>query len=56
MARSTEIDDAGTMYEDPVNEEKNNQWRRILLLVVAITVSVGLDLFTLYSNFYPPNG
>ncbi|XP_043282797.1 zinc transporter ZIP11 isoform X2 [Venturia canescens] len=38
MVRSTEIDDAGTMYEDPVNEEKNNQWRRILLLVVAITV------------------
>lgn len=34
----TEPAEIGTVYEDPNNEAKNNQWRRILLLVVAITV------------------
>lgn len=32
----------GTVYEDPNNEANNNQWRRILLLVVAITVLIHL--------------
>ncbi|XP_011267779.1 zinc transporter ZIP11 isoform X2 [Camponotus floridanus] len=37
--RSSESAEIGTtIYEDPNNEAKNNQWRRILLLVVAITV------------------
>lgn len=36
--RSSELAEIGTVYEDPNNEAKNNQWRRILLLVVAITV------------------
>ncbi|XP_077263513.1 zinc/iron regulated transporter-related protein 48C isoform X3 [Temnothorax americanus] len=36
--RSSESAEIGTVYEDPNNEAKNNQWRRILLLVVAITV------------------
>lgn len=36
--RTSETGDIGTVYEDPNNEAKNNQWRRILLLVVAITV------------------
>ncbi|XP_017884945.1 zinc transporter ZIP11 isoform X2 [Ceratina calcarata] len=30
--------DVGTVYEDPNNECKNNQWRRVLLLIIAITV------------------
>ncbi|XP_012139442.1 zinc/iron regulated transporter-related protein 48C isoform X2 [Megachile rotundata] len=30
--------EVGAVYEDPNNECKNNQWRRVLLLVVAITV------------------
>ncbi|CAL7941217.1 unnamed protein product [Xylocopa violacea] len=34
----TEQGEIGTVYEDPNNENKNNQWRRVLLLVVAITV------------------
>ncbi|XP_067213932.1 zinc transporter ZIP11 isoform X3 [Linepithema humile] len=34
----TEPAEIGTVYEDPNNEAKNNQWRRILLLVVAITI------------------
>ncbi|KAK0074776.1 hypothetical protein PV325_007816, partial [Microctonus aethiopoides] len=38
LSRSLEVNDLGTVYEDPRNETKNNQWRRILLLVVAITV------------------
>ncbi|KAK0161676.1 hypothetical protein PV327_008095 [Microctonus hyperodae] len=38
LSRSLEVNDLGTVYEDPANETKNNQWRRILLLVVAITV------------------
>ncbi|XP_046737385.1 zinc transporter ZIP11 isoform X2 [Diprion similis] len=37
-ARIPEAGDAGTVYEDPNDEAKNDQWRRILLLVVAITV------------------
>lgn len=36
--RTSESAEIGTVYEDPNNEAKNNQWRRILLLVVAITV------------------
>ncbi|XP_014472443.1 PREDICTED: zinc transporter ZIP11 isoform X3 [Dinoponera quadriceps] len=36
--RPTESGEIGTVYEDPNNEARNNQWRRILLLVVAITV------------------
>lgn len=36
--RPSESGEIGTIYEDPNNEVKNNQWRRILLLVVAITV------------------
>ncbi|XP_026825359.1 zinc transporter ZIP11-like isoform X2 [Ooceraea biroi] len=36
--RTPESAEIGTIYEDPNNEAKNNQWRRILLLVVAITV------------------
>lgn len=36
--RSSESAEIGTVYKDPNNEAKNNQWRRILLLVVAITV------------------
>uniref|UniRef100_A0A0C9QM08 Zinc transporter ZIP11 n=1 Tax=Fopius arisanus TaxID=64838 RepID=A0A0C9QM08_9HYME len=38
LSRGSELDDMGTIYEDPGNEAKNNQWRRIVLLVVAITV------------------
>ncbi|XP_076757603.1 zinc/iron regulated transporter-related protein 48C isoform X2 [Xylocopa sonorina] len=34
----TEQGEIGTVYENPNNENKNNQWRRVLLLVVAITV------------------
>ncbi|XP_074099206.1 zinc/iron regulated transporter-related protein 48C isoform X2 [Cotesia typhae] len=37
-SRSSEITEQGSVYEDPGIEAKNNQWRRILLLVVAITV------------------
>ncbi|XP_011691383.1 PREDICTED: zinc transporter ZIP11 isoform X2 [Wasmannia auropunctata] len=36
--RTSESAEIGTVYEDPNSEAKNNQWRRILLLVVAITV------------------
>ncbi|XP_043676326.1 zinc transporter ZIP11 isoform X4 [Vespula pensylvanica] len=36
--RPSESAEISTVYEDPSNEVKNNQWRRILLLVVAITV------------------
>ncbi|XP_012271639.1 zinc transporter ZIP11 isoform X2 [Orussus abietinus] len=36
--RPLETGDAGTVYENPTDEVKNSQWRRILLLVVAITV------------------
>ncbi|XP_046827142.1 zinc transporter ZIP11 isoform X2 [Vespa crabro] len=36
--RPSESVEMSTVYEDPSNEVKNNQWRRILLLVVAITV------------------
>jgi len=36
--RSSETGEIGTVYEDPNNEARNNQWRRILLLIVAITV------------------
>ncbi|XP_012171185.1 zinc transporter ZIP11 isoform X2 [Bombus affinis] len=36
--RPAEQEETGTIYEDPNNECKNNQWRRVLLLVVAITV------------------
>lgn len=39
IQRNSEPGEVGTLYEDPGNEAKNNQWRRILLLVVAITVS-----------------
>ncbi|XP_043466130.1 zinc transporter ZIP11 isoform X2 [Leptopilina heterotoma] len=38
IQRPTESGEIGTIYEDPGNESKNNQWRRILLLVIAITV------------------
>ncbi|OXU23232.1 hypothetical protein TSAR_015722 [Trichomalopsis sarcophagae] len=38
IQRSSEPGEVGTMYENPDNEAKNNQWKRILLLVVAITV------------------
>ncbi|XP_044590214.1 zinc transporter ZIP11 isoform X2 [Cotesia glomerata] len=37
-SRSSEITEQCSVYEDPGIEAKNNQWRRILLLVVAITV------------------
>ncbi|XP_046606556.1 zinc transporter ZIP11 isoform X2 [Neodiprion virginianus] len=37
-SRVPEAGDVETVYEDPNDEAKNNQWRRILLLVVAITV------------------
>lgn len=36
--RASESGEISTVYEDPNNEARNNQWRRILLLVVAITV------------------
>ncbi|XP_017767288.1 PREDICTED: zinc transporter ZIP11 isoform X1 [Eufriesea mexicana] len=36
--RPAEHGEIGTIYENPNNECKNNQWRRVLLLVVAITV------------------
>lgn len=36
--RASESGEIDTVYEDPNNEARNNQWRRILLLVVAITV------------------
>ncbi|XP_029041876.1 zinc/iron regulated transporter-related protein 48C isoform X2 [Osmia lignaria lignaria] len=36
--RPEEQGEVGAVYEDPNNECKNNQWRRVLLLVVAITV------------------
>lgn len=36
--RPVEQDETGAIYEDPNNESKNNQWKRVLLLVVAITV------------------
>ena len=38
IGRESEAGETGTVYEDPGIEAKNNQWRRILLLVVAITV------------------
>lgn len=38
IQRPTDSGEIGTLYEDPGNESKNNQWRRILLLVIAITV------------------
>ncbi|KAJ8679236.1 hypothetical protein QAD02_015023, partial [Eretmocerus hayati] len=38
MQRTNNPNEVGTLYEDPSNEIKNNQWKRILLLVVAITV------------------
>ncbi|XP_031782366.1 zinc transporter ZIP11 isoform X2 [Nasonia vitripennis] len=38
IQRSSEPGEVGTIYENPDNEAKNNQWKRILLLVVAITV------------------
>ncbi|XP_015588549.1 zinc transporter ZIP11 isoform X1 [Cephus cinctus] len=38
IQRDTESEEIGTIYEDPNNDIKNEQWRRILLLVVAITV------------------
>ncbi|XP_051170947.1 zinc transporter ZIP11 isoform X2 [Leptopilina boulardi] len=38
IQRPNESGEVGTLYEDPGNESKNNQWRRILLLVIAITV------------------
>lgn len=40
IQRSSEPGEVGTIYENPDTEAKNNQWKRILLLVVAITVSV----------------
>lgn len=39
-ARTPESVEVSTVYEDTDAEAKNNQWKRILLLVVAITVSV----------------
>ncbi|XP_076235600.1 zinc/iron regulated transporter-related protein 48C isoform X1 [Calliopsis andreniformis] len=36
--RPVEQGEIGAVYEDPNNEQKNNQWKRVLLLVVAITV------------------
>ncbi|XP_006565725.1 zinc transporter ZIP11 isoform X3 [Apis cerana] len=36
--RPTEQGEIGTIYDDPNNECRNNQWKRVLLLVVAITV------------------
>ncbi|XP_008559248.1 zinc transporter ZIP11 isoform X2 [Microplitis demolitor] len=38
VSRNSEIGEQGCVYEDPGIEAKNNQWRRIVLLVVAITV------------------
>ncbi|XP_017798822.1 PREDICTED: zinc transporter ZIP11 isoform X3 [Habropoda laboriosa] len=35
---AAEQGEIGTIYENPNNESKSNQWRRVLLLVVAITV------------------
>ena len=46
--RNNEPGEVGTMYEDPSNEMKNNQWKRILLLVVAITVSGFSSALSLY--------
>ncbi|XP_053988841.1 zinc transporter ZIP11 isoform X5 [Hylaeus volcanicus] len=36
--RPAEEGELGALYEDLHNDRKNNQWRRVLLLVVAITV------------------
>lgn len=48
--RSSESAEIGTtIYEDPNNEAKNNQWRRILLLVVAITVY--FEIMNNYTNY-----
>ncbi|XP_014211371.1 zinc transporter ZIP11 isoform X1 [Copidosoma floridanum] len=38
VQRTSEVGDPGTIYEDPNIEAKNDQWKRILLLVIAITV------------------
>ncbi|XP_057341898.1 zinc transporter ZIP11 isoform X1 [Microplitis mediator] len=38
VSRNSEVGEQGCVYEDPGIEAKNNQWRRIVLLVVAITV------------------
>lgn len=43
--RPAEQEETGTIYEDPNNECKNNQWRRVLLLVVAITVRKVVEIF-----------
>ena len=51
--RPAEQGEISTIYEDPNNECKNNQWRRVLLLVVAITVRKLIE-FTL--NFIYDNG
>lgn len=48
--RSSESAEIGTVYEDPNNEAKNNQWRRILLLVVAITVYF-YEIVNNYTNY-----
>jgi len=49
--RSSESAEIGTtIYEDPNNEAKNNQWRRILLLVVAITVYF-YEIMNNYENY-----
>ncbi|KAL6421774.1 hypothetical protein ACFW04_010956 [Cataglyphis niger] len=49
--RSSESAEIGTVYEDPNNEAKNNQWRRILLLVVAITVYF-YEIMNYYANYF----
>ncbi|XP_076182932.1 zinc/iron regulated transporter-related protein 48C isoform X2 [Ptiloglossa arizonensis] len=38
ISRPEEQRELGMLYENPDNERKNNQWKRVLLLVVAITV------------------
>lgn len=51
MNRSSESAEIGTtIYEDPNNEARNNQWRRILLLVVAITVYF-CEIINNYANY-----
>lgn len=49
ISRTNQQIEVGTLYEDPGIEAKNNQWRRILLLVVAITVSFRNQVRFFYS-------
>ena len=40
--------EVGTTYEDSSLEAKNDQWKRILLLVIAITVSYYFFLYVIF--------